>query len=131
MKCLRHSRFGPQLSALLSLNFQRRMVSYQAYCLGGHFGLCLDSSPCNEVKWLVPGGLGESFPMTQGSLFLTPKGTLVKEDKKARCRGRHSYRNVPGTQSTSEGRGGQEGAGDWCVGAWRTVVQIHIKALKA
>lgn len=70
--------------------------------------------------------------MTQSSLFLTPKGALVKEDKEDRYRGRHSYRNVPGTQSTSEGRGGQEGAGDWrAVGAWRSVVQIHINASKA
>lgn len=52
--------------------------------------------------------------MTQGSLFLTPKGALVKEHKEDRCRGGHSDGNVPGTQSTSEGRGGQEGAGDWC-----------------
>lgn len=68
-------------------------------------------------------GEAESPPMTQSSLFLTPKGALAKEDKKDRCRGGHNYRNVPGTRSISEGRGEQEGAGDsgaqWVLGAVR------------
>lgn len=94
----------------------------------------------------VGGGLGgeaESPPMTQSSLFLTLKGALVKEDKKDRCRGGHNYRNVPGTRSISEGRGGRKGlearvhsgclaqwvlgaVDAWRMGAWPSEVQIPI-----